>query len=190
MIAYAQLWRVIEVRLRAAFSLMHADAPALANGIASSFESWLSHNELELALDELLDAADDASSGLRRRFWEELLTAAMHMRLAPQFARLADRIEGLEPHIFSVDQDPPHVSCDFNGFIESDVYSLDSVTTALDFARLRRIPNPGQRVVLYDADDVIDGATIWLLVDAEIVEFPPWGLVAKADRGSYRQAKR
>jgi hypothetical protein len=168
---------------------LHADAPALAADIESSFEAWLAHNELGLALDELLDAADEAAPAMRRGFWEELLVAAMRMGTSNEFFRIAERIEGLEPHAFLAHSDPPRIHCDFNGFIERNVYSLNAVATALDFARLRCMPVPQQRVVLYDEVQQRDGSPGWLLADAVLVEIDRWGLVARANPRSFRRER-
>ena len=148
MTTYTELWREIEARLGAAFALLRADAPAVAARRDVGFRNWLDHNELELALDELLDGAQEDSPVLRRRFWEELATAAMRMTLQRQFLEIAGRIPNLEPHIFGTGQSPPYVYCDFNGLIETDIYSLNGIGTALDFARLRMIPSASQDLVL------------------------------------------
>ena len=81
---------------------------------------------------------------------------------------------------------PPRVYCDFNGFIETDVYSLNGVGTALDFARLRLVPFPSLSLILYEHDSEDNGALSWLLAEAVIVEHEPHGLVAKVDPKSYR----
>ena len=90
--SYTKLWREVEARLLAASGLMQADAPKIYERLAPQFNEWLAHNELALALDELLYGAEDENAVLRRRFWEELATAAMRMTLGSQFLRIADRI--------------------------------------------------------------------------------------------------
>jgi hypothetical protein len=131
-----------------------------------------------------LTGADEAAS-LRRRFWEELLTAAMLMQLERQFLQIAEHVVGLEPHAFGVTGEPPRVWCDFNGMIEPTLCSINAVGTALDMARLRLPVALGQQLVLYSADED-EGAPAWLVVDAEIIEHPPWGLVARIDPASFR----
>jgi hypothetical protein len=189
---YTELWREIETRLLAAVGLLRADNPNLATRIQPGWQGFLDHNELALALDELLYGVGESgdSRALRRRFWEELLTAAMLMRLSRQFALITDHIPDLEPHTFGVDRRPLHVSCDFNGFIERDVFSLNSVGTALDFARLRLLPAASLRVVLYDADADDGGMPTWLMANADIAEHERWGLIAKADPKSFRTEPR
>jgi len=187
---YTELWREIKARLLAASALMRADAPALHGRLTAEFRSWLEHNELELALDELLAGAEDGGVILRRRFWEELGTAAMRMTLEQQFLRIAERIADLEPHIFGTEHSPPYVCCDFNGLIETDVYSLNGVGTALDFARLRILPRASQRLILYDADIGSDGTPTWLLASALVAEHEPFGLVAQVSPNSYRSQPR
>lgn len=190
MARYTKLWSEVEARLRAADSLLHATAPTLAADIVSSFEAWLAHHEYGLALDELLDAADEAAPAIHRRFWEELLVAAMRMGLSNEFFRIAGHVDALEPQAFPGQSDPPRVYCDFNGFIERDVYSLNSIETALDFARLRCMPAPQQRVVLYGEVQQRDGTPGWLLADAVLVEVERWGLVARANSRSFRREHR
>ena len=185
---YTEVWREIEQRLRAALSLLHADAPVAAANVDGATIEWLDHNEFELALDELRIGAEDAGL-LRRRFWEELLTAAMLMRLEHQFLQIAEGIVGLEPHAFGATGEPPRVWCDFNGMIEPTLYSINAVGTALDMARLRLPVALGQQLVLYSADEN-EGAPAWLLVDAELLEYPPWGLVAKVLPESFRWERR
>lgn len=190
MAKYSELWRNIETRLTAASRLMRVDAPAAAEKVSSAFQDWLAHNELELALDQLLDGVPENGPSLRRRFWEEVLTAAMLMRLEYQFLEIADHIPDLEPHTFVGRPGPPRIWCDFNGLIEESIYSLDAVGTALDMARLCLVPEPGQHVILYDTDAEEDGAPTWLLADAQIVDHPPWGLVAKTHPASFRREGR
>ncbi len=168
---------------------MQADAPAVAAQIDSELRGWLEHNELELALDELLAGAYDSKAVLRSGFWNDLLTAAMLMGLKRQFLKIAARIP-LGPHPFGAHESLPHIYCDMNGFIEKDVYCLDGVGTALDFARLNFLPAPEQDVVLYEYDQEEDGAPSWLLANAHLTEHPPWGLVAKVDPSSYRWQRR
>jgi hypothetical protein len=187
---YTELWREVEQRLLAASALMRADAPALSAQVDFEFRDYLEHNELELALDELLWGAETGEAVLRRRFWEELATAAMRMSLKEQFLRIADRIPGLEPHIFGTKQETPYIYCDFNGRISADVYSLNGVGTALDFARLRIVPCASQTVILYDGDSDEDGAQTWLLANAVITACEPFGLVAKVGRDSFRWEPR
>ena len=185
MTTYTELWREIEGRLLAASALMRADAPALAARLDVEFRSWLEHNELELALDELLNGAEEVNAVLRRRFWEELATAAMRMALKRQLLRIAGRIPDLEPHIFGTEHSPAYVYCDFNGSIEADMSSLNSVETALDFARLHIVPFASQSLILYDENTEDDGTPKWLLASALVVEYEPFGLVAKVSPYSY-----
>jgi hypothetical protein len=96
----------------------------------------------------------------------------MLMGLKRQFLRIADRIP-LGPPEFGAIESLPHVYCDLNGLIEKDVYRLDGVGTALDFARLGFPPMLGQDVVLYDEDRGEDGAPSWLLANAKLSEHPP-----------------
>ena len=190
MTVYTKLWDEIYGRLRAAFFLMKADSPTTANEITAHFQEYLDQNEFELALDELLSGMNETSDTLRRRIWEESLTAAMLMGLELQFHHIVERINELEPYIFDLNSESPRVYCDFNGFIQPDIYSLDGVGTALDFARLRQLPKPGQHIILYDADANEDGTPSWLLADAQIVELESYGLVAKVTPKSYRWEPR
>jgi hypothetical protein len=187
---YTGLWHEVDRWLRATSDLMRADLPALHARLEGAFREWLDHNELELALDELLNAAESDDGALRRRFWEQLAVAAMRMRLEAQFLRIVDRIPNLEPHIFGTEQSPPYVYCDYNGMIETGVYSLNGVGTALDFARLRAVPSASQRLILYDADSEDDGSPTWLLANALVVEHEPFGLVAKVARDTFRSRPR
>jgi hypothetical protein len=189
MTTYHALWAEVEVRLSAAFRLLSADAPPVAVEVEAELAEALAHNELELALDALLEAVENTCF-VRRGFWEELAAAAMRMGLSRQFLRITDRIPQLEPHVFGTTSTPPFVSCDFNGAIEGDLYSLNGVGTALDFARLRLMPVTSQRLVLYDRDAGDDGSPTWLLADAVLVEHEPFGLVAKVSPGSFRSEPR
>jgi hypothetical protein len=188
--SYAGLWRQVEGRLNAAYGLLRADAPEVATSVEPTVRDWLEHNELGLALDTLLDVAGDARSMVRRRFWEELLVAALRMGLERQFLRIADRITDLEPPVFAPVDLHMCVYCDFNGAIESDRYSLDSVGTALDFARARRIPVSQQTLTLYDYDSADDGGPTWLMAEAVILEHEPLGLVAQVNPLSFRSTAR
>ena len=114
----------------------------------------------------------------------------MRMSLKRQFLRIADRIPDLEPHIFGTKHVTPHVYCDFNGLIQAEMYSLNGVGTALDFARLRIVPFASQRLILYDADCGDDGSPTWLLASALVTEHEPFGLVAKVSRESFRSQPR
>lgn len=190
MTAYNKLWEEIDGRLRVAFSIVQIDDPMAANIIDAPFHEWLDHNELELALDELIVGADRATNILRRRYWEELLIAAILMKLERQFHHLISQIDGLEPYLFDVQEKPPHIYCDFNGMIETDLYSLDSVATALDFARLGYLPKPDELIILYDHDIDDDGTPSWMLADAQLIEYEPWGLAAKVTPQSYRWKPR
>ena len=92
----------------------------------------------------------------------------------------------MEPHTFGTEHSPPYVYCDFNGFIETDVYSLNGVGTALDFARPRIVPFASQGLILYAEDGDDAGRPTWLLANARVVEHEPFGLVAKVSPDSYR----
>jgi hypothetical protein len=187
---YSQLWVEVTERIRAACSLMRADDPEAAAQVSARLEEWLDHNELELALDELIAGADEAKVTLRRRFWEELLTAALRMQLRPQFSVLTQKIVDLEPYLFDSNEQPLFVYCDFNGALEANLYSLNSIGTALDFARLRRVPDEGLRVRLYDGDGQNDGVPTWLVADATVSEREPWVLVVQAEPDSFRWIRR
>jgi hypothetical protein len=183
--AYVHLWKQVDSRLNAAFGLLLPAVPERASAIGPRFHDYIEHNELELALDELLSSLDDPQASPPRRFLEESLVAAMLMRLRDQFTLVSSRIGHLGPHPFGVTAEPPHLWCDFNGFVEKDVYLLDSVGTALDAARLNLLLEPGLRVVLYDEDD----PQTWLLADAELCEFFGYGLVARVASSSYRNVQ-
>jgi hypothetical protein len=114
----------------------------------------------------------------------------MLMGLKRQFLQIASRIPDLEPHVFGTEYQPMRVSCDFNGFIKPNVFSLNAVGTALDFARLSVLPVLGQRLVLYDTDAENDGTPTWLIADAQIIELESWGLVARTDPKSFRWEPR
>ena len=66
----------------------HLDAAArmLPEERLAEYRSWLEHNELELALDELAAIGDALHPP--RGFWEELARAAANMRLDEKAARL------------------------------------------------------------------------------------------------------
>ena len=185
-----EIWQQIRGRLNAAAGFLHLAAPEAYAKLESAFRNRTDQDEYEPALDALISGAEEAGLPLRRRFWEELLVAAMLMRLEKQFSHITSRIVNLEPHIFGPSASPPHLYCDFNGYIESDVYCLDGVGTALDAARLCLMLKEGLRLILYDADLGDNREPEWLLADAELVEYPGYGLVAKAEPGSYRWIKR
>jgi hypothetical protein len=187
---YSELWRQIESRLRSATMLLAADNVALANKLGAEVGEWLNHNELELALDQLLAVLDDGHAAVRRRVWDELAVSALLMRLNRQFILIADRIPDLGPHVLGAEHEPPYVQCDFNGRISDELYSLNSVGTALDFARLRLVPYRSQDLILYDEDADEDGTPTWLTAAARLVEHQPFGLVACVPPGSFRTRPR
>jgi hypothetical protein len=186
---YEKLWGEVATRLRSALSILQVDDPVLACRVSQAINEWLEHNELELGLDELLAGADESTAIIRRRFWEELLAVTLGMQIKVYFSGIVERIVDLEPYLFDASEAVPRVYCDFNGQIELNIYSLNSIGTVLDFARLRCFPEPEQRVCLYDYDED-NGVASWLLVNATIVEHVLYGLVAQADPLSYRWEKR
>lgn len=186
---YEKLWDEVATRLHSALFILQVDDPVLAHRVSQPINEWIEYNELELALDELLAGADESTVIIRRRFWEELLTVALRMQLKVHFLRLVKRIVFLEPYLFNASEGVRRVYCDFNGSIELNLYSLNSIGTALDFARLRCLPEPNQRVCLYDYDED-DGVESWLLAYATIVEHIPYGLVAQVEPQSYHWEKR
>lgn len=90
----------------------------------------------------------------------------------------------------SISMNAPRIFCDFNGLIEQNHYSLDSVGTREDLANLGLQLLVGMSVLLYDYDAFESGEPAWLLADAEIVELPGWGLVARTDDRSFRWEPR
>jgi hypothetical protein len=54
------------------------------------YDEWLEHNELELALDELIAAGQ--SNPVAEGYWQSLLAAAEHMQLLPQTQIIRDRL--------------------------------------------------------------------------------------------------
>jgi hypothetical protein len=58
------------------------------------YEDWLSHNELELAWDELADIGEDLDCG--RLFWFELLAAAENMSLPTEVEFCRRHIERIQ----------------------------------------------------------------------------------------------
>ena len=67
---------------RAASLLPESPSLGVDGGTLSRFQGWLEHNELELALDELIDLGE--SNPVPQGYWEELLNAARGMSLESQ----------------------------------------------------------------------------------------------------------
>ncbi len=57
-----------------------------------NYEEWLSHNELELAFDELEGIGQEIDC--EQRFWFELLAAALEMSLPKHAERCRQRLSG------------------------------------------------------------------------------------------------
>lgn len=57
-----------------------------------NYEDWLSHNELELAFDELEGIGDEID--FSHAFWSEMLAAAENMSLLKHAERCSLRLEG------------------------------------------------------------------------------------------------
>jgi hypothetical protein len=188
----AILLREVQSRLRAALALLSTECPEAAAKFAPGSALIPERNRLELFLTQLEQAAATAELPPPRGswFWSGLLVAAMRLQLRSEFLRIAEREE---PEQAYPKCERPCINCDFNGILESGVYSLDGLGTARSFARLGRVPEGGDRVVLFDSDKGLDEnpeAESWLLVDAELVQHPPWGLVARVLADTWRWVPR
>jgi hypothetical protein len=80
-------WEVARQHLNAAKSELPTERLA-------GYEDWLSHNELELAFDELEAIGNEAARS--RTFWSELLAAAKNMRLRDRADRCRKKLRELD----------------------------------------------------------------------------------------------
>lgn len=71
-------WEITQEWLRTAENRIVVD-PNVAEEYLAKFEDYLSHNELELALCELAEAAKISPQSYR--FWDAMCQAAAHMSL-------------------------------------------------------------------------------------------------------------
>jgi hypothetical protein len=60
----------------------------------AGYEDWLSHNELELAFDELEAIGNEATRS--KTFWSELLAAAKNMRLQDHADRCRKKLSEMD----------------------------------------------------------------------------------------------
>lgn len=85
-------WEVTRKHLNAALNLLPSECQRpVQDGPVARYEDWLSHNELELAFDELesIGMENDCPS----EFWQELLYAAQNMGLEKHSARCKRKVE-------------------------------------------------------------------------------------------------
>ena len=80
----------------------------------------------------------------------------------------------------------PLIYCDFYGGVQIDTHRLDCSATTRGVEQLGITLVAGMSVTLYDFDGFDAGEPAWIVADAEVVELPNWGLVAKMDSGSFR----
>ncbi|MEM4987516.1 hypothetical protein V8G57_08975 [Collimonas sp. H4R21] len=71
-------WEITEAWLREASSWIVVNSDSAKNGL-NNFKEYLSHNELELALDELAEVAMNFPQS--HRFWDSMCQAAASMKL-------------------------------------------------------------------------------------------------------------
>ena len=83
-------WARTEKYLRAARAQISADVAVQSRESLASYEQWLKHNELELALDDLESSNPQGTP----EFWRNLLAAAENMQLADHAARYRKRLAG------------------------------------------------------------------------------------------------
>lgn len=84
-------WAVTRFHLEKACALLSLSLPVhTENGCLDIYQEWLSHNELEMALDELeaLGHLNSCSS----EFWEELRIAAENMNLTEHAERYKTKL--------------------------------------------------------------------------------------------------
>ena len=84
-------WKITQGHLEAAYTQLLAPIKEdVAVATVENFQEWLTHNELELALDELegLGQLNNATAV----FWRELLAAAQNMSLQDHVARYQSRL--------------------------------------------------------------------------------------------------
>jgi hypothetical protein len=87
-------WRVTRQHLEAARGDLPLQLPLLDEGWSiRRYEEWLSHNELELALDELEGIGHWIGCGAG--FWTKLLAAAESMTLTDHAARCRRKLAEL-----------------------------------------------------------------------------------------------
>ena len=84
-------WARTCTHLNAAFQVLpESPKDGLCGGSVAAYHDWLSHNELELALDELEMLAD--ANVVPRKYWENLLAAAQEMKLDTHIQRYKERL--------------------------------------------------------------------------------------------------
>lgn len=79
---FSPIWDLVRRRFREAQTLL----PGIESGSLAEYENCLDHNELELALDELIFLGDDRDVPVT--YWSLLLEAAEAMGLSRHAARI------------------------------------------------------------------------------------------------------
>jgi hypothetical protein len=88
-----RIWQVVRKHLEAAREQLPAELPRhLKCGPLLHYEDCLSHNELELAFDELEGIGHEVDC--KQAFWSELLAAAENMSLPKHAERCRQRLAG------------------------------------------------------------------------------------------------
>lgn len=87
--ALVRLWDDVKAELLRARTILD-DVPSCFSDYLLRFSEFLEHNELELALDELVELG--ASTSPSKGFWEALESAANKMGLTDHQIRIANRI--------------------------------------------------------------------------------------------------
>lgn len=89
-------WRVTRNHLAAARDRIPNATPASDEGYSlANYNEWLSHNELELAFDELEGLGDEHEFG--HQFWSSLLAAAENMKLEDHANRCRIKLSRSRP---------------------------------------------------------------------------------------------
>ncbi|MBE9060744.1 hypothetical protein [cf. Phormidesmis sp. LEGE 11477] len=85
-------WNLTRRHLDSASACLPAAlVPGEDGGTLARYRNWLEHNELEFALDELIDLGD--ANPVPVNFWHNLLDAAYNMGLAKQSVEIEYRID-------------------------------------------------------------------------------------------------
>jgi hypothetical protein len=85
-------WEVTTGHLQAARALLpSAPAPGADGGSVVEYQSFIEHNELELALDELADVG--AANRVVPQFWRSLAKAAENMGLTDKARQIQQKAE-------------------------------------------------------------------------------------------------
>jgi hypothetical protein len=86
-------WQITTQHLEAAKHNLPEELPNwVKSGPLLQYEEWLSHNELELAFDELEEIGHEIHCN--QVFWSELLAAAENMRLLGHAERCRQQLVG------------------------------------------------------------------------------------------------